>query len=160
MVLSPKTITLTLTNSFHILLRYHLWLPDWQRQQVVATRNSPLRSIVLIEVVLFPRSIISTLTNSTCICYLYGHGCLNTSKGVIYLCYPLLSALVSQIFFSNSVSHLAHHSGTSYNFLQVEPYRLQLNRSIIPTLMNLTCNFYLYGHGYQNVSDGIIYLHL
>jgi hypothetical protein len=28
MVLSPKTITLTLTNSFRILLRYCLWLPN------------------------------------------------------------------------------------------------------------------------------------
>jgi hypothetical protein len=28
MVLSPKTITPTLTNSFRILLRYRLWLPD------------------------------------------------------------------------------------------------------------------------------------
>jgi hypothetical protein len=28
MVLSPKTITPTLMNSFRILLRYRLWLPD------------------------------------------------------------------------------------------------------------------------------------
>jgi len=73
MVLSPKTITLTLTNSFRILLRYRLQLPEQQHRQVVATRNSPLRSVVLINVVLLPRSINPTLMNFTRIFYLYGH---------------------------------------------------------------------------------------
>jgi len=119
------TITPTLTNSFHILLRYCLWLPDWQHRQVVATRYPLLRSVVPIDVVLFPRRIISTLTNFACIFYLYGHGCLNASDGIIYLRYRLLSALVPQMFFSISVSHYTrHHSGTSYNCLQVAPYRL------------------------------------
>ena len=112
------TITPTLTNSFHILLRYCLWLPDWQHRQVVATRYPLLRSVVPIDVVLFPRSTISTLTNITCIFYLYSHGCLNASDGIIYLRYRLLSALVvPQMFFSISVSHYTRSS--LWHFLQL-----------------------------------------
>jgi hypothetical protein len=62
------------------------------------------------NVVSFPRSIILALTNFSCIYYLYGHTCLNANIGVIYLRYRLLSMLVPQIFFSNSVSYCTHSS--------------------------------------------------
>ena len=62
--------------------------------------------------------IISILMNTTCICYFYGHGCLNTSKGVIDLLYFLLSVFVPQIFFSNSVSHY-YTCSSLWHFLQL-----------------------------------------
>ena len=61
------------------------------------------------------------------------HECLNASEGVIYLCYHLLSVLVPQVI--QSVTTLTHHSDTSYNFLQVAPYRLQLTTRIC--MMNM-----------------------
>ena len=100
MVLSPKTITLTLMNSFCNLLCIACGCQTNNNWQVVATRYSLIRSVVLIDMVLFPRSIISTLMNFTCICYLYGPGCLNTSDDIIYLhdtncsCYRPLYSLI------------------------------------------------------------------
>jgi len=127
-----------------------------------------IKSVIPIDLVLFPINIIPTLMNFTCICYFYGHGCLNASDGIIYLCYCLLSVLVQQIFFSNSVSFYTNSS--LWHFLTSSTLKIPLIKSvipidlvlfpinIIPTLMNFTCICYFYGHGCLNASDDIIYL--
>lgn len=59
------------------------------------------------------------------------HNYLHNEHGTIYLCYRLLSALVPWIFLViQLVTTLAHNSGTSYDSLQVAPYRLQLTTNV------------------------------